>query len=69
MEPSSAEEDILAGLAKRDIGEDNPCVNIRNSLARLKEKEDACGMSSYYDEINVVSCHEFLHYLGVNGRH
>ena len=62
-EASSAEEAILADLAKSKTSKQNSYGDLKRSLRRLKGQIDAGGKPYFYDQIDVMSCQEFSKYL------
>lgn len=56
-----AMEDTLAELAGTQVSS-NCYADVRRALSRLRNKIDAAGNSYYYDDIEVMSSHDFQNY-------
>ena len=59
----SAQEDMMAELAKTTSSETNPFKRVRNSLKRFRIQKDKNNCSYYYDDILVISYQEFDGFL------
>ena len=56
-------EDSLADVSGGKYIEDSQIGAVRSALKRLIAKKDALGNSYFYDEIVVMTAHDFKHYI------